>query len=143
LYNTVFSLDKDEVKKMMTERKYETREEFERRIRENFGPMSDEVFKDIDYYYINEKLRKARQERILKNWDTMKNWVSENVPSSDYVDELLNDVEAPSDISYLGLQKSHLKNILLNAKEMRKRYTILRLAEDIDIDRILDLAIKN
>lgn len=143
LYNTVFSFDKDDIIKMMKERKYETREEFERRIRENFGPMSDEVFKDIDHYYINEKLRKARQERILKNWDTMKKWVSENVPSSNYIDELLNDVEAPSDISYLGLQKSHLKNILLNAKEMRKRYTILRLAEDIDIDRILDLAIKN
>ena len=73
----------------------------------------------------------------------MKKWVSENVPSSDYIDELLNDVEAPSDISYLGLQKSELKNILMNAKEMRKRYTILRLAEDINLDRILDLAIKN
>ncbi|MDK2805003.1 MAG: glycerol-phosphate dehydrogenase [Thermoanaerobacterium sp.] len=143
LYNAVFSLNEDEVKKLMEEKKHETREEFESRIKNNFGPLAYEVFKDIDYYYINEKLRKARQERILKNWDTMKTWVSENVPSSDYIDELLNDVEAPSDISYLGLQKSELKNILMNAKEMRKRYTILRLAEDINLDRILDLAIKN
>lgn len=143
LYNAVFSLNEDEVKKLMEERKHETKEEFEYRIRENFGPMADEVFKDIDHYYIDEELRRVRQKRILKNWDTMKKWVSENVPSSDYIDELLNDVEAPSDIFYLGLQKSELKNILMNAKEMRKRYTILRLAEDINLDRILDLAIKN
>ncbi|MGF7398901.1 sn-glycerol-1-phosphate dehydrogenase [Thermoanaerobacterium thermosaccharolyticum] len=143
LYNAVFSLNEDEVKKLMEERKHETKEEFEYRIRENFGSMADEVFKDIDHYYIDEELRRVRQKRILKNWDTMKKWVSENVPSSDYIDKLLSDVEAPSDISYLGLQKSDLKNILLNAKEMRKRYTILRLAEDINLDRILDLAIKN
>lgn len=143
LFNAVFSLNEDEVKKLMEERKHETKEEFEFRIRKNFGPMADEVFKDIDHYYIDEELRRVRQKRILKNWDTMKKWVSENVPSSDYIDDLLNDVEAPSDISYLGLQKSELKNILMNAKEMRKRYTILRLAEDINLDRILDLAIKN
>jgi len=143
LFNAVFSLNEDEVKKLMEERKHETKEEFEFRIRKNFGPMADEVFKDIDHYYIDEELRRVRQKRILKNWDTMKKWVSENVPSSDYIDELLNDVEAPYDISYLGLQKSELKNILMNAKEMRKRYTILRLAEDINLDRILDLAIKN
>ncbi len=143
LYNTVFSFNKDDIIEMMKERKSESKEEFEFRISKNFGNLSSEVFKDIGYYYLDEDKRKMRQERILGNWDTMKKWVSENVPTVEYVDELLNDAGAPSDVAYLDLKYDELSDVLLNAKDVRKRYTILRLAEDINIDKIFDMAIKN
>ncbi|MDE4541154.1 sn-glycerol-1-phosphate dehydrogenase [Thermoanaerobacterium sp. R66] len=143
LYNTVFSFDKDDIIEMMKERKSESKEEFEFRINKNFGNLSSEIFDDIGYYYLDENDRKTRQERILDNWDKMRKWVSENVPTVEYVDELLNDAGAPNDITYLELKYDELKDVLLNAKEVRKRYTILRLAEDINIDKIFDIAIKN
>ncbi|AFK86299.1 MULTISPECIES: sn-glycerol-1-phosphate dehydrogenase [Thermoanaerobacterium] len=143
LYNTVFSFDRDDIIEMMKERKSESKDEFECRINRNFGKLSSEIFDDIGYYYLDEAERRMRQDRILDNWDTMKEWVSENVPTVEYVDELLNDAGAPNDVAYLELKYDDLKDILLNAKEVRKRYTILRLAEDINIEKIFDMAIKN
>lgn len=62
----------------------------------------------------------------------MRNWVKINVPEAVTIRDLLRRIGAPSKLNEIGVNEVLLYDMLNNAKEIRKNYTILRLAEDIN-----------
>ncbi len=133
IYHKIFSLNSDEVQKMIAEANFETEEEYTERIKSIYGPISNEIFKETGKFYVDKFEREKRQKQIVANWDYLKEWVHENVPESYRVKDLLKSIDAPTTLQDINV-KMDLNEIVKNAKEIRKRYTILRLAEDIGLD---------
>ncbi|MGC8638179.1 MAG: sn-glycerol-1-phosphate dehydrogenase, partial [Athalassotoga sp.] len=123
----------NEVQKMISKAKFESKEEYVERIKNTYGPISDEIFEEIGEFYFNKYEREKRQKNIIANWDYLKKWVYENVPESYQIKNLLKSVGAPTTLQDINISMD-LDETIKNAKEIRKRYTILRLAEDIGFD---------
>ncbi|BBJ28778.1 sn-glycerol-1-phosphate dehydrogenase [Athalassotoga saccharophila] len=133
IYHKVFSLDRNEVQKMIAKAKFESRQEYVERIKRVYGPISNEIFEEVGEFYFDNFEREKRQKQIVEKWDYLKNWVRENVPEPYRIKELLKSIGAPMALKDINV-KMNLDEIVKNAKEIRKRYTILRLAEDIGLD---------
>mgnify|MGYP001626325236 CR=1 FL=1 len=133
IYHKVFSQDRNEVQKMISKAKFESKEEYVERIKNTYGPISDEIFEEIGEFYFNKYEREKRQKNIIANWDYLKKWVYENVPESYQIKNLLKSVGTPTTLQDINISMD-LDEMIKNAKEIRKRYTILRLAEDIGLD---------
>ncbi|MEQ6358811.1 sn-glycerol-1-phosphate dehydrogenase [Thermoanaerobacter thermohydrosulfuricus] len=132
IYHYIFSFTLDDIKKFMSKKLSLNRDEFEARIKNAYGAIANEVLSNLNYFYLDEIKRKQRQEKIFKNWDHMRNWVKINVPDVATIQNLLQTIGAPSELNEIGVNEVLLYDMLNNAKEIRKNYTILRLAEDIN-----------
>ncbi|WP_026486261.1 sn-glycerol-1-phosphate dehydrogenase [Caldanaerobius polysaccharolyticus] len=145
IYHYIFSLAPDEVERLMSNRASQTREEYELRIKSTYGAMADEVLRDLNNFYLDEGKRRQRQDKIRDNWERMKKWVEENVPSGAHIRGILREISAPEMPDEIGVNRQLLGDALLNAKEVRQRYTILRLAEDIGLstEKILEAVLKH
>lgn len=131
LYHRVFSLSLDEVKRMMDHRQPETVAAYEQRVRKAYGPLAEEVMQELKGFYLDEQRRAERQKNILKHWENLQAWVKAYVPSPEYIKELLLKTGAPTSFTALGIPETLVRQALHNAKEVRQRYTIFRLMEDI------------
>ncbi|MGC8707821.1 MAG: sn-glycerol-1-phosphate dehydrogenase, partial [Athalassotoga sp.] len=80
--------------------------------------------------YFDNFEREKRQKQIVEKWDYLKNCVRENVPEPYWIKELLKSIDAPITLKDINVDMN-LDEIIKNAKEIRKRYTIFRLADDI------------
>ncbi|ADD02946.1 3-dehydroquinate synthase [Thermoanaerobacter italicus Ab9] len=132
IYHYIFSFTLDDIKKFMSKKLSLNRDEFEERIKNAYGAIANEVLSNLNYFYLDEIKRKQRQERILEKWEHMRNWVKINVPDAATIQNLLQTIGAPSKLNEIGVSEVLLYDMLNNAKEIRKNYTILRLAEDIN-----------
>jgi glycerol-1-phosphate dehydrogenase [NAD(P)+] len=133
IYHKVFSLNVDDVRKSISKRRFESAFEHKKRIEKIYGPISKEIFEETGDFYLDELERKKRQESILSNWENLKRWVKQNVPESDRIKDLLRTIGAPTSLKEIGVD-ADVFEIIENAKEIRKRYTIFRLMEDIGLD---------
>ncbi len=133
IYHKIFSMNVDDIKRSTSQRNGENETEYKKRIESCFGPISNEIFEEIGDFYMNESERIKRQEKIVENWNDLKKWVEESVPTSGQIKKLLETVGAPTDLKSIG-SDLQITDIVENAKEIRKRYTILRLADDIGLD---------
>lgn len=59
-------------------------------------------------------------------------WVKKNVPAPEWIRNILEKTGAPITPQEIGINAAELEIALQNAKEVRKRYTVFRLAEDLD-----------
>ncbi|MGE5581044.1 MAG: hypothetical protein ACM3X9_00745 [Bacillota bacterium] len=96
-----------------------------------YGPLAADVQADLKGFYLDPQKRALRQQRILDNWDNMKNWVKANLPMPEQLKEILLRVGAPVELREIDVTEELLKLAMENAKEVRVRYTVFRLAEDI------------
>lgn len=134
LYHQVFGLEKEAVRNLIKARPQEPEAEYRERIGRVFGPLAHEVFTDLDGEYRDETKRRIRQEAILANWEKLRDMAKRLVPPAEELERLLQKHGAPSSAAELGFDHSELLLALENAKEVRTRYTIFRLAEDIGLD---------
>ncbi len=82
--------------------------------------------------------RLARLDVIEKNWDAICEQLN-NLPSAEYVKELLEGLGAPSMPNEIDVDRQTLKNTMMYCKEVRPRYTMYQLMWDLDIlDKISD-----
>lgn len=137
IYHRIFSMNKAQLEELITKRNPENPESYVRRIREKYSFIADELLLDLEDFYVNEEERRIRQQKIVENWDYLRSWVLNNVPEPQYIQNLLQSINAPSLPEEIGLERVDVADSLVNAKEVRKRYTILRLVEDIGIEYYL------
>lgn len=144
IYHYIFSFSTGDIKKLIDKRASESRNEYIYRIKSAYGQIADEVLSDLNNFYLDEGKRTIRQNKILENWVYMKKWVKENVPEPIQIRNMMKEIDAPSEISEIGVDKALLLDILINAKDVRKRYTVLRLCEDIGfgIEKLFERIIK-
>ncbi len=131
IYHKIFSLSVDDVENFMSHGKFETKSEYEKRINNVYGSLAKEIFEEVGDFYMDEEKRKRRQKMIISNWNDLKAWVEKNLPTSDQIKKLLKQINAPTSLNEAGVDDLKIEEIMQNAKEIRKRYTIFRFADDI------------
>jgi glycerol-1-phosphate dehydrogenase [NAD(P)+] len=133
VYHNIFRLDARSVRENMDRRKTETAAARAERIRAAYGPQAREILSEQGGHYLDESARRHRQTAIMENWDFLQDWVKRNVPHPGRVRGLLAAAGAPSSFADLGLAAPATRTILQSAKEVRGRYTVFRLAEDLGL----------
>jgi glycerol-1-phosphate dehydrogenase [NAD(P)+] len=131
IYHKLFKLELKEVKKLISESKPESEADYIMRVKKIYGPLADDILADLKGLYLDQEQRTARQQMILEQWQTMKSWVLQNVPTGKEIRELMIRAGAPVEVHEIEVNTELLKLALKNAKEVRGRYTVFRLAEDI------------
>lgn len=131
IYQRIFGLDLPKLKQRIARRRPEPKATYRARIRKAYGPLAGEVLADLKECYLDPEKQNDRQERIIDNWEAMRTWVAENVPDPAEINRWLQKIGAPVFPGNIGVNRMMLQESLENAKEIRERYTVFRLAEDI------------
>jgi len=84
-----------------------------------------------DSINFNEEERKASINKIVSNWDVIKEICDVNVPEPEEIIKTLKKAGAVWNPKELGLDKELFRKSFIAAKDMRNRYGILQLLEDI------------
>ncbi|MGE5605583.1 MAG: sn-glycerol-1-phosphate dehydrogenase [Bacteroidota bacterium] len=130
-YHRLSNLTIKEVEECVSNNRYESDTEYRNRIKTVFGPLAEIILSDLNGYYCDSVLRKKRQIIIQNNWWLLKKMVKEKVPKPEEIKSILSQTGAPLSPQEIGISTAELKLALQNAKEVRKRYSVFRLAEDL------------
>lgn len=103
-------------------------------IAEVYGRCSANIirFKE-DSINFNESERKNNMYKILSNWDNIKKVCDIGVPEPEKIIDTLKKTGAIWSPMELGIDKELFRKSFIVAKDIRKRYGILQLLEDIGI----------
>lgn len=101
-------------------------------IKEVYTKSSENIisFKE-DSMNFNKQDRKANMNKIFTKWDGIKKICDNNVPEPEKIIGILKRANAVWNPQDLGLDKELFKKSFIVAKDMRKRYGIFQLLEDI------------
>ena len=75
----------------------------------------------------------ARLDRIIDDWDEILKIVSDELPSSARIEEILNAIGAPTSCEQIGIDPSTLPMTFRAAKDLRDKYILPRLCWDLGI----------
>lgn len=76
---------------------------------------------------------KARLEIILNNWDKILKIIEEEIPSREYIENLLTLIDAPKTAEDIGIEKDILPMTFKATKDIRDKYVLSRLCFDLGI----------
>lgn len=131
LYHKLFTMTFEEAGEAIRQARPELPDQYAKRVKRAYGSLADEILADLGGVYLDADARAERQSRILGCWSEMREWVMENVPSHERLKEILKRLGAPAEPWELGISREMVDDGLRSAKEVRARYTVFRLAEDI------------
>ncbi len=130
-YHRIFNLTLKEVEECISDNRNESEKEYRTRINTVFGPLAAMILSDLNGYYYDPAQRQKRQIKIQNNWWLLQKLVKENLLAPDQIKGILIQAGAPCVPQAIGINAADLELALQNAKEVRKRYTVFRLAEDL------------
>lgn len=130
-YHRLFNLPLKEVEQYISLYRNESETDYQNRIKTVFGPLATSIRSDLKGYYQDPLLRQKRQTKIRTNWPILKEWVYKNIPAPEQIKSILEQAGASTSSQAIGINTAELELALQNAKEVRKRYTVFRLAEDL------------
>lgn len=132
-YDYLFS---KEIEDILRSGKYKTfnKEEWVQRIERCFGDMSEEILdlKEKELL-IKETKRQERMELIAEKWEDIKDSCYLGLPSSEELTKILKDTGAIYSPKDLGVDRQLFKDSLMVAKEIRNRYGIMQLLDDLGL----------
>ncbi len=111
----------------------EDMEGWKRDIKRCFGPLADEVFRQKEASHIPHGELEERIRRLAAMWPQVKEEVRDLLSLVTNVREVLQKVEAPSTPAELGVSPDQVYDALRYAKEVRNRYTVLQLADQLGV----------
>lgn len=130
-YDYLFSKDIEEIRKAGKYKKFD-KEEWVDRIKRCYGDMAEEIlnFQEGELIIDPEK-RQERMDLIAEKWDDLKKECYEKLPTADQLTRILKDTGAVCSPRELGLDRQLFKDCLMVSKEIRKRYGIMQLLDDL------------
>ena len=103
-------------------------------LKEFLGTAADSMIE------LEKKERKydpaAHQKRldvILENWDNILKIIDEELPSVEFLDQLMTDIHAPKTAADIGIDESIVPMTFVTSKDIRDKYVLPRLAWDLGI----------
>lgn len=76
---------------------------------------------------------KVRLQRIMDNWETILQIISEELPSSEKIEMLLVSIGLPKTMEEIGLESSLLPLTFKATKDIRDKYVLSRLCWDLGV----------
>lgn len=108
-----------------------------RRIRRHFGPLAGEVLAENAARYRDPEEARRRRERIEARWEELRRLAGAKVWPHGVIESALREAGAPATPEELGIERPWVHAGILAAKEVRPRYTVLQLADDLGLlDRL-------
>jgi len=74
-----------------------------------------------------------RLDVILENWDGILKIIDEELPSVEFLDQLMTDIHAPKTAADIGIDESIVPMTFVTSKDIRDKYVLPRLAWDLGI----------
>lgn len=101
-------------------------------ITEVYGKSATNIIRfKQDSINFNEEERKTNMNKILSNWDNIKKVCDVGVPEAEEIINTLKKAGAIWNPKELGIDKELFRKSFIVAKDIRNRYGILQLLEDI------------
>ncbi len=132
-YRKLFQLNRAELQPLLDKFRPETETAYLTRIKAAYDELAQAVLDDLQGCYRTPETRQQRQANIVANWSGLQQWVNSTMPTVERVRAILAKAGAPITAEAIGIGRSELATALQNAKEVRVRYTVFRLAEDLGI----------
>ena len=76
---------------------------------------------------------KQRLEKIIENWDAVLQIMEEELPAAQWLEALLDTIDAPKTLADIGTEESLLPIIFQATKDIRDKYVLSRLAWDLGV----------
>lgn len=76
---------------------------------------------------------KERLEVIIRHWDEIQEIIRQELPSPAALDALMDAIEAPKNLTAIGIDEALLPTIFRATKDIRDKYVLSRLAWDLGI----------
>lgn len=92
-------------------------------IKEKFSYLSDEIIKEND----PDPLKKVTVSVLLEKWEDICAFAKEFLPSENFVKDILDDLDASSTLSDIGLSDDLVNELYTLSPFVRNRLTLMRL----------------
>ena len=76
---------------------------------------------------------KERLEVILAHWDDILQIMDEELPSPDWLNKVMDTIEAPKSLAEIGIDEGLLPVVFRATKDIRDKYVLSRLAWDLGV----------
>ena len=103
------------------------------RIRRHFGPLAGEILEQNAGRYKNPEETWRRRRRIAERWNEIRSRARPLLWPADRIGRILREAGAPATPVELGIERSWVRAGIVAAKEVRPRYTVLQLADDLGL----------
>lgn len=108
--------------------------EWERKVRKIFGKTGDAVINLESSLKKNDKKRHhKRVERTLENWQTIEEMIHRDLPSSESIVGILNEIGAPILPSDIGIDEELVRDAFTGSREIRDKYILTSLLWDFGL----------
>lgn len=108
-------------------------EEVSGRIRRHFGPLAGEILAQNEARYRDPREAWRRRRRIAARWGEIRSRARPLIWPADQIVRLLREAGAPATPEELGIEPGWVRAGIVAAKEVRPRYTVLQLADDLGL----------
>lgn len=144
LYHTIIN-EKVDFSKALEVAKGFDKEAWIKYIEKVYKEAAEDIVKQINVdtpqsYVLESKIRRIQS--IRDNWGEIIYTVKQCVPEADILRGMLKDCGAPVKPDDIAVDENMVLESIRTAKDLRPRYTILQLAEDLDMLENLTFKIK-
>lgn len=129
LYDRLLALTPDGLR--MKEKTLEEIAEWEERIRGGYGELAEEIISANRPLLLPQAELDVRLHRLREGWGGLRQTVGGLLSLAPDVKALLRQVGAPDSPAAIGIEGKELREALQLAKEVRPRYTVLQLADQL------------
>lgn len=101
-------------------------------IRTAFGPgeIATRAIEETRAKHINPPEHRARLDHLLAIWPPLRRLLRARLTEAPTMAAMLHQAGAPSEAAEIGVDRAALRRTILNARYLRRRYTVLDLLDD-------------
>ena len=132
-YDYLFSKDIGVIRKSGRYKEFD-KDRWINRIKKCYGDMADQIFRlKEESLLVDTKEREARMDLVANKWEDIKQSCYSTLPSAHQLRELLKDIGAIYNPKELGIDRQMFKDSLIVSKEIRNRYGVMQLLDDLGL----------
>ena len=132
-YDYLFSQDIEEIKEFGRYKNFDEGA-WRARIKATYGPMAGDIFSlKSETLLRNSEAREDRMNLIIKNWDRLVKSVYNSLPTADEYRDILLAAGALYNPKDMAIDRNLFKDSLMVSKEIRNRYGIIQLLDDLGL----------
>ena len=130
-YDYLFSKGIEDIRNSGSYKEFD-KDRWTNRIERCYGDMADQIFHlKAETLILDSEERERRMDLITNRWEDIKKHCYSNLPSATKLRELLKEIGAIYKPKELGVDKQMFKDSLIVSKEIRNRYGVMQLLDDL------------
>ena len=135
LYENLLALDPMKIDVQALVDRHPPWRDYEPVLRERFGPLALAVLSHAEAGYPTGDQLRSRLERLQKEWEMLRAQLQTSLLGAETIRAELEAAECPTTFAQIGVAPERAQRALAHCKDIRARYTILHLAEELGLAR--------